>query len=400
MNRIPHILLWCMINCLPAIGQEVTLLAGGDVEWSRNINAPKYYFGAKDQSKKIREDGWRKLPLLANEQSKNLLINSYGVDPNAPNKHHIKSIPLGLKFNSVKEENDYPFFGINKVLKEADFTFLNLETPISDTARQTGAFRTPLAFATALADNGVDIVSTANNHAFDAGSQGIWETKKTLTDHGIKVVGTGKDLADARKPVIVEKNGIKLAFLAYTYGVNPTNYDYGFALPDRSGAMPLDPFLIKEDIKMVRSHADFVILSFHWGLENKQEIHPAAIDFAHQMIDEGADVILGHHPHVIRGIEVYKGKPIIYSLGNFIFGHTHDTWKDNFLARIVFEKSEIAKVEIIPIAGKMKDVGQPYVLEGARAKSVLKDVKKLSGVLNTKILMRGNIGVIHLMRSK
>jgi len=399
MNKfICGIILSIFFISISLSAQEITLIAGGDVEWSRMINKPKYYYGTKNQTKKIREDGWRRLSFIATDQSKSYMIDTHGIDPDSPEKHHIKSIPLNLEFTTIEEEYAYPFLKIAPILKKADIAFINLETPLSDTARQIGAFRTATVFAKSIKNAGVDVVSTANNHAFDAEGVGITETKQTLLLNGIKVTGTGSNLEDARKPVIIEKENIKIAFLAYTYGVNPTQTNYGFAFYDRSGAMPLDPFLIKEDIQRVRDQVDYIVLSFHWGLENKQEIHPAAIQFAHEMIDSGADIILGHHPHVPRGIEVYKKKLIVYSLGNFIFGHTHENWKDNFLARITFSKKEICKLEIVPIAGKMKDVGQPYVLKGKRAKDLLEEIKNLSKILNTKLTISKNIGTIHLQK--
>jgi len=386
------------INSISA--QEITLIAGGDVEWSRMINKPKYYYDSKSSVDKMRKDGWRRLSFIASEESKSYMINTYGVDTDSPKKHHIKSIPLNLEFTTIEEEYAYPFLKIAPILKKADIAFINLETPLSDTARQIGAFRTSPAFAKAIKDAGIDVVSTANNHSLDAEGVGLIETKQVLLANKIEVVGTGFNLEDARKPVIIEKDNIKIAFLAYTYGVNPTRTDIGFAFYNRSGAMPLDPFLIKEDIKRVRQQVDYIVLSFHWGIENKQEIHPAAIEFAHEMIDSGADVILGHHPHVPRGIEIYNGKPIVYSMGNLIFGHTHTNWKDNFLVRITFSKKKISKLEILPVAGEMYDLGQPYSLEGNRAKKLLKEIKSLSKNLNTKLTIKKNIGVIYIKKQE
>ncbi|VAW10375.1 Capsule biosynthesis protein capA [hydrothermal vent metagenome] len=378
--------------------QEVTLIAGGDVEWSRMINKPKYYYDSDKASEKMRKDGWRRLSFIASDESKSHMINTYGVDPDSPKKHHIKSIPLNLEFSTVEEEYAHPFLKIAPILKKADIAFINLETPLSDTARQIGAFKTSTAFAKAIKDAGVDVVSTANNHSLDAEGVGLIETKEVLLANKIEVIGTGFNLEDARKPVIIEKDNIKIAFLAYTYGVNPTRTDIGFAFHNRSGAMPLDPFLIKEDIKRVRQQVDYIVLSFHWGLENKQEIHPASIEFAHDMIDSGADVILGHHPHVPRGIEIYNGKPIVYSMGNLIFGHTHTNWKDNFLARITFSKKKICKLEIVPVAGKMQDIGQPFVLDGDRAKEFLEEIKTQSEPLNTTLTIKKNIGTVRIKK--
>jgi len=158
--------------------------------------------------------------------------------------------------------------------------------------------------------------------------------------------------------------------------------------------MPLDPYLIEEDIKNVRGRVDFVVLSFHWGIENKQYTHPEARRIAHAAIDAGADVIIGHHPHVPQGIEVYKDKVILYSLGNFIFGHNHDYWMDNILARITLSKEKIEKIEIIPISGIGRNLTQPNVLTGNTANLLLSNIKKHSEALNTKLIINGDVGII------
>ena len=131
-------------------------------------------------------------------------------------------------------------------------------------------------------------------------------------------------------------------------------------------------------------------------MENDQNTHPEARKFAHAAIDAGADVILGHHPHVPRGIEVYKEKVIIYSLGNLIFGHNHDYWMNNYLARLTITPGRIEKIEIVPISGKGKDLAQPYVLKGESAHTLLRKIQKLNEELNTKMHIEGDVGVVKL----
>ena len=210
-------------------------------------------------------------------------------------------------------------------------------------------------------------VSTANNHAFDVEGKGIADTLNALQEEGIAAVGTGSNLFEASAATIREIKGQKLAFLAFTYGVNPTITPLGFATKDRSGAAPMDPYLIKTQIAKIREQVDFVIVSLHWGLENKTEIHPKARKFAQDIIDSGADIILGHHPHVPRGVEVYNRGLIVYSMGNLIFGHNHKKWPDNFLIRFAFRNRRQFSAQIIPIAGTGIEITQPFVLNGKRA---------------------------------
>ncbi len=373
----------------PPVGQGVTLIAGGDIEWSRNTNAPRIYF---DAPKERRDDGWRRVPYVASPQSKAYLEEKLDRELETPESHHVRAIPYGLEFKSAEEMVRYPFRNIAPMLRKADIAFANLETPLSDRARYRGAFRTPTAFAEGLRWAGIDVVSTANNHALDAEGEGLLDTKESLLRAGVGAVGTGRNLEDARRPFIIERNGIKVAFLGYAMYVNTG--PSGFALVGRSGVVPLDPFLIKEDIQRVREQVNYVVLSFHWGFENTQDTHPAAGQFAHDIIDAGADIILGHHPHVPHGIEVYNGKVIFYSLGNFIFGHNHTDWSDNYLARLTLAPDRIRKVEILPIAGRGISLSQPHLLEGVAARALLEDVQARTTALDTKMEIVGEVGII------
>ncbi len=327
---------------------EITLLAGGDVEWSR--------------------------------MSKESLF-------------HQQIIRYQLDFTSKQEEARYPFQKIKPVLENADITFVNLETPLSDTAKQKGAFVAPTAFAAGLKWAGIDIVSTANNHALDAGVEGLKDTLKSLAKVSLPAVGSGENLASARLPFISEKKGVRLGFLAYTMSEN--SGDSSYAKPNRAGVMPTDLSLIREDIQKLRQQVDYVILSFHWGLNDSEKPPFWVRQLARKSIDAGADIILGHHPHFPQGIEIYKDKPIIYCLGNFIFGHNHPFWTDNFLAKFILTPNQIKSIEILPIAGENQDLAQPFLLTGARSTGLLKDIQNKSLDLKTKIEIVGDIGVIN-----
>jgi poly-gamma-glutamate capsule biosynthesis protein CapA/YwtB (metallophosphatase superfamily) len=247
------------------------------------------------------------------------------------------------------------------------------------------------------------VVSVANNRVHDGETAGLLDTIRALSRAGVSPVGAGRNLEDARRPVIIERKGTKLAFLAYTYGTSSMGID-GFVQPTQAGVMPLDPFLIKEDIKRVRSQVDFVILSFHWGKVVQRDDKTGAYrfrdvvkeerQFAQEMIDAGADIILGGHPHIAKGVEVYKNGIIFYCFGILTFGHGHEDWLDNFVARLTLAPGGIPRVEILPLAGKGLDVMQPSLLEGQRAQAVLRDVQKLSADLDTNMAIEGDIGVI------
>lgn len=230
-------------------------------------------------------------------------------------------------------------------LKEADVLFGQLESTLAKNAeRQMLAYfarRIGPEKVSALTSAGFNVMSFASNHALDLGEQAFLETIENLTGNNIAVLGVGKNIDEARKPLIVERNGTKVAFLAYC-SVLPKGYAAG---PDKPGCAPMrvstfyeqidwqpgtppriitipdqnDLAAMVDDITKVRSVADVVILSIHWGVH----FVPAAIamyqkEVGHAAIDAGVDLILGHHPHLLKGIEVYKSKVIFYSLGNFV----------------------------------------------------------------------------------
>ncbi len=397
---IGGLLCLALVSCIhkPSLptSETISLIAGGDVMWTQRVRLPDYYFGSEDKSNIYSEDGWRRLPYAATPQSKVLLEDVYKRAFETDETHFKRAIQFDLTFESEQARLDYPFEKMGDWLSRADITFVNLETPLSNDGRLSGAFRMPESFANTLKNTGIDIVSTANNHAFDAEGEGISDTLNALAKAGIVAVGTGENLNEAMEAKILTIKGRTFAFLAFTYGVNPTATSLGFATNERSGAAPLDPLLIKQAIKDIRDDADFVIVSLHWGLENKAEVHPAARQLAHDIIDNGADIILGHHPHIPRGVETYKGGLIAYSLGNFIFGHNHDNWEDNFLLEIIFDKNAIKHANIIPIAGRGQDIAQPYILSGPHAQMVLETIKQRSAVLGTKLDIQENIGVIRV----
>ena len=403
-RRIPLALLagaWALVPAArPLAGQEITLIAVGDIEWSRTTKAPSMFYDAPQRGGSgvlwDRDDGWIRVPYAATPESRAFLEAELGTPLIGENAHHLRAHHYGLSFGDREEEARYPLRRAADVLRAADIAFANLETPISDDARWSGAFRTPSAFADALAWGGIDVVATANNHALDAEGEGLLDTIHQLSRAGVGHAGTGRDLEDARRPYVLERRGLRVAFLAYAQFVNDGGSS--FATPDQSGVAPMDPFLIREDIARVRDQADLVLVSFHWGIENSQDVHPGMRAFAYDILDAGADAILGHHPHMPRGIEVRDGKPIVYSMGNFIFGHSHDYWMDNIAVRLHMGPDGVTRVDVLPLAGRGDDLSQPYVLEGDAARTLLEDIRTRSAELGTTLRIEGDEGVIDIGR--
>ncbi len=222
-------------------------------------------------------------------------------------------------------KTDEPFADVAPVLRGVDIAFGNIESPVMVEPAQFTVFRS-LTFRAEPSDAGVmaaagyDVVSVANNHTLNLGPAGAAETPGHVRAAGMVPVGAGADLDEATRPGIVEVNGVRVAFVCYSVWTN------GRAAIAGTGAMAkLDRKRIRDELaEVVRStrtaHApDFVVVSLHWGIEGEPHPDDGQRRAARAAIDAGADVVVGHHPHVVQDIEIYRGKPIAYSLGNFLF---------------------------------------------------------------------------------
>jgi poly-gamma-glutamate synthesis protein (capsule biosynthesis protein) len=220
------------------------------------------------------------------------------------------------------------FAPIADLLGAADVTFANLETPIAPEAKggtRPFVFNAPPEVVSALLRAGVDVVSVANNHAFDQGRGGFEETLRRLEAAGLKAVGAGPADRPAG-PLLVEANGLRIAFLGFAHFFNQ---DGNACPPARPRTRPclqaatLDPERAVAAVAAATTAADAVVVSLHWGVEYAQQPRAADVELAHRLADAGALVVLGHHPHVLQPIELYRradGRTalIAYSLGNFV----------------------------------------------------------------------------------
>jgi poly-gamma-glutamate synthesis protein (capsule biosynthesis protein) len=198
-----------------------------------------------------------------------------------------------------------------------DISFINLEGPVSDLGYNVGSkysFRMDPQVLPKLKDAGVDIVSFANNHIGDYTVKAFVDTLKRLSDNGILFAGGGANYTEVNTPTVIEKNNIKTCFLAYS-DVGP---NWMKATEKNPGILLLSDPNFSNTITSAKSFCDVLVVSVHWGDEYKP--HTARqTKFAHLAIDSGADIVVGHHPHVPQDVEIYNNKPIMYSLGNFIF---------------------------------------------------------------------------------
>ena len=248
-------------------------------------------------------------------------------------------------------KNDYlwPFRQIADFLNGADLTFANLETPVSNRGVKVGSiysFRSDPKVVSGLIFAGFDILSVANNHAWDYGRDAFSDTLYHLAEAGISYVGGGHNEYEAHTGVIKKVGKTDVGFLGYT-NLLPKSVS---ATGDSAGVAVLDEVKMVDDIQLMKSRSKLVVVSFHWGEEYIPVHNALQEEIAHKAIDAGADLIIGHHPHVVEDVEQYKGKYIVYSLGNFVFDQNFSVETMTGLAvKVWLKDSKINRLEKIPI---------------------------------------------------
>lgn len=236
-----------------------------------------------------------------------------------------------------------------------DLVVVNLETNISKTA--TGAkanknytFKAPPEVIPVLAESGVDMVSLANNHTMDFGPAALAEQISLLTDSGVIPFGAGANAAEAFSPKYTVVNGTVIAMI----GVNNVETLIGNARSDRAGSAYFNESLVRSTIRDAKAKADIVIVFPHWGVEHQLEANAKQQQWGRLFIDSGADLVVGAHPHVRQNVETYKGKQIVYSLGNFVFTGMNwnpEAMKGSILEVIIQDKKLVStKLETVQLS--------------------------------------------------
>lgn len=250
------------------------------------------------------------------------------------------------------------FAGVQPALDGADVLVGNLECAITTNGRpqpKTYTFVAPPESAKALGLAGFDVLSLANNHAMDFGKAGLADTVNNLNQNGIQGVGAGMNAAEAHRPVILNRNGLTLAFLAY---VNVPVENDGFDAQDwtatdsQPGIAWADPGQITRDVTAAKKQADVVIVLLHSGYEITSiipGISPAQRLAAHTAIDAGASLVLGSHPHFLQSMERYHGGLIAYSLGNFVFDDYQGIANASIILRVVLNRNGFQSYQWIPV---------------------------------------------------
>lgn len=266
----------------------------------------------------------------------------------------------GIRTMIKKRGVDYPFQKTAEFINSHDLAFCNLECVISKRGDPIGkiyTFRGDPSFVEGLKRSGFNIFCLANNHTLDYGREALVDTKEILERTGFYTIGAGKSQFEASMGKAIKIKGTSLVFLAYvTMPLEGITYS-----EDLPGPAQSDIDGIIQEIRRVKKTADFIIVSFHWGAEFSPFPSDKQKEYAHRAIDNGADLVIGHHPHVIQSIEKYKGKYIIYSLGNFVFDQHKLVGRESIIFGCTFENGRIVSPYIVPI---LINKFQPLLSEG------------------------------------
>lgn len=258
----------------------------------------------------------------------------------------------------TKKDFKWPFLNTALLLKSADLTLINLETPLLKNCPLT---QTGMVFCgdekniEGLIFAGVDVANLANNHSENYGKQGLDYTKNLLSQNGILI-------SDNSNIAIKQYNNIKFGFLGY------------------NAILPLDKNLVASQIQQAKKEADILIVSYHWGAEYQSLPAQETIELARLSVDNGADLIIGNHPHWIQPVEIYKNKLIMYAHGNFVFDQMwSEKTKEGVVGKYTFYGPHLIDAEFFPIY--IKDFGQPSFLEGDYKNRILTELRSQSSLL-------------------
>ena len=307
------------------------------------------------------------------------------------------------------------FAHVADVLRAADITLVNQEWPLCDRGepwpgKAGKVIGSPPEAVEALTFAGVDVVGLANNHMLNYGAEGMFQTLEVLDAAGIAHAGAGVDLEAAHTPAIVERRGISVAVLSYTSVFTP-GWEAGPRKPGlatvrieasytpyyRAREMPGSPYdlattpdptdaaRLEADIRVARQRADVVIVTWHWGVSMRyQHLVPYQIELGRRAIDAGADLVVGHHPHTVQPIEIYRGRAICYSLAQFGFDLEGGAIsEETMLLECEVRNGKIDRLFIRP-AWSLPDGGVKLVA-GEQARPVVEWIKRLCRPFGTQL---------------
>ncbi|MBK7055885.1 MAG: CapA family protein [Leptospiraceae bacterium] len=308
----------------------------------------------------------------------------------------------GLRETRQKRGDFAPVEGLIPLFLEADLRMVNLETPIANSQEEMDESKSYVFNAkpediSLLKKINIDLVFLGNNHSMDYGKKGLEDTIENLKKENILFAGMGKNIKEAFKPNEITIRNKSLNLIS----VSNIGEARLFATDTKPGVAPLQLNRLKKIIEEKENKDKIQMLSVHWGVEYSPEPTKEQIKQAHELVNFGFTVVIGHHPHIPQGVEKYKNGVIIYSLGNFLFGSRNQYLNHNIAVMLHFENKELLFCEIIPIFGKFQDSEHlvrplPY----QEAEDFLHEYSILSQNLNTKIDIKNGRGYIYFKNKK
>lgn len=287
--------------------------------------------------------------------------------------------------------SDYPWQEVRPVFAGSDFVLGNLECAVATGGEpmenKQFTFRAQPDVLAGAVRAGVDIFTLANNHVLDFGRQAMLETIANLDHYGIKHTGAGINLEQATRPVILEQNGVRLGVLSYTM-IFPEGW--WVAGPSNPGiASGHDMNSVIADVKALRSQVDLLVVSIHWGVQLADHPRPNEQTLAYMLVDAGADLVFGHHPHVLQGLEYYNDSLIAYSAGNFIFTTPRSMKaRQGMILQVRAGHKGVLEAVVVPT---LVDAGRAKVLQGEDREQVLRRLETLSAPFGTVISLEGKV---------
>lgn len=279
-----------------------------------------------------------------------------------------------------REGYDYPYVHVKDILQGADIAAANLETAVTEIegekpGRKSYEFRSSPKALPAFREAGFDIVNLANNHSLDFGPQGLRDTMKHLSDNDIAYVGVGETPEEAYAPVILERNGLRIAMLGVSYVVPFGDWKAGQGEIGVADAYDYRPAVAA--VEKAKQAADLVVVLTHWGYELEEEPDEIRqVDLGRKLIDAGAHLVIGSHPHVLQGIEHYHGGWIAYSLGNFIFTtSTNPATYDSGILQATCTADGTCSLQLTPMRS---DSPQPRPMDPMRSSELFARISNLS----------------------
>lgn len=287
-----------------------------------------------------------------------------------------------------------PLAEVAQRLAAADLAIANLESPLSDRGTRAKGkdvtFRGLPSAIEGLKLAGFDALSMANNHVLDYGPDALADTVDALDAAGIAHSGAGANQDAAWAPASVNARGAKVAYLAYSHIV-PAGF---IAQPNRAGLASgrWDAARVMNAVREAKKTNDYVIVSFHWGVEYQDNANAEQRKWAHDVIDAGADMVLAHHPHVIQGVEFYQGKLIAYSLGDFVFDHYSRKTGEAFILEAELGPDGTPSATAVPVY--LDKYGRPEYVTGAEARTILDRLATISRPYGTTVQIDGDVARI------